>query len=246
MIIAGVISFGPSQLIPANGFWNDSFAMSTSYWPDGTPSNLNVPSSPLSAVSTVLPFVSRSSSFTPGRPSSPCSTSPGFPPPGLKSRQTTPAIPPLTGWGCAACFASAGTSSGGIAVTPSKAVPPTLTGFAVPSVPFSEATAFEDGSALDSTPLGLTASRATAIVALIVPRSGSLLYIAARQITPAAKSEIASGANIANLNAVAQRIFSTSTAKTSPRAVTVAGTIATQTALFRIALNRTSSVNSAL
>ena len=57
-----------------------------------------------------------------------------------------------------------------------------------------------------------------------------------RQITPAAKSEIAMGMKTAILNATAQRMRSVSTAKTSPIAVTSAGTTATQIALFLIAV----------
>ncbi len=57
-----------------------------------------------------------------------------------------------------------------------------------------------------------------------------------RQITPAAKSEIAMGMNTAILNATDQRMRSVSTAKTRPTAVTSAGTTATQIALFLIAV----------
>ena len=46
-----------------------------------------------------------------------------------------------------------------------------------------------------------------------------------RQITPTANSEIASGMKTAILNAIDQRTRSVSTAKTSPTAVTAAGTI---------------------
>ena len=56
-----------------------------------------------------------------------------------------------------------------------------------------------------------------------------------RQITPAAKSEMAIGMNTAVLKARAQLTFSVSTAKTSPSAVMNAGTTATQIALFLIA-----------
>ena len=60
------------------------------------------------------------------------------------------------------------------------------------------------------------------------------------QITPAAKSEIAIGMKTTVLNATAQRMRSVSTAKTSPIAVTSAGTTATQIALFLIAVARMS------
>ena len=71
------------------------------------------------------------------------------------------------------------------------------------------------------------------------------MYIT-RQITPAAKSEIAIGMKTTVLNATAQRMRSVSTAKTSPIAVTSAGTTATQIALFLIAVTRTFVVNSDL
>ena len=67
-----------------------------------------------------------------------------------------------------------------------------------------------------------------------------------RQITPAAKSEIAIGMKTAILNATAQRMRSVSTAKTRPIAVTSAGTTATQIALFLIAVRVVSVVNSVL
>ena len=57
-----------------------------------------------------------------------------------------------------------------------------------------------------------------------------------RQITPAAKSEIAIGMKTTVLNASRQRTRSISTAKTSPIAVTSAGTTPTQIALFLIAV----------
>jgi len=57
-----------------------------------------------------------------------------------------------------------------------------------------------------------------------------------RQVTPVAKAEIAIGRKMTVLNATAQRTRSVSTAKSSPKAVTVAGTTATQIALFLIAV----------
>ena len=51
-----------------------------------------------------------------------------------------------------------------------------------------------------------------------------------------AKAEIAIGRKTTVLNATAQRMRSVSTAKTSPIAVTSAGTTATQMALFLIAV----------
>ena len=67
-----------------------------------------------------------------------------------------------------------------------------------------------------------------------------------RQITPAANSEIAIGMKTAILNATDQRMRSVSTAKTSPIAVTSAGTTATQIALFLIAVRVVSVVKSVL
>ena len=63
-----------------------------------------------------------------------------------------------------------------------------------------------------------------------------------RQITPAAKSEIAIGMKTAVLNATDQRIFSVRTPKISPTAVTKAGTTSTQSALFLTAVTRMSVV----
>ena len=57
-----------------------------------------------------------------------------------------------------------------------------------------------------------------------------------RQITPAANSEIAIGMKTAVLNASRQLTRSVSTAKTSPIAVIRAGTTATHSALFLIAV----------
>ena len=57
-----------------------------------------------------------------------------------------------------------------------------------------------------------------------------------RQITPAANSEIAIGMKTTVLKATRQLIRSIRTAKTSPIAVTKAGTTATQITLFLIAV----------
>ena len=77
--------------------------------------------------------------------------------------------------------------------------------------------------------------------ALIAPRSGSCWYMI-RQSTPTAKSEIASGMKTAILNATDQRTRSVRTAKIRPTAVTAAGTIKTQRALFLSAVWSRSSV----
>ena len=63
-----------------------------------------------------------------------------------------------------------------------------------------------------------------------------------RQVTPAAKAEIAIGMKTAVLKATDQPMRSVRTAKTSPMAVTSAGTTSTQSALFLTAVRRTSLV----
>ena len=62
-----------------------------------------------------------------------------------------------------------------------------------------------------------------------------------RQITPAAKSEIAIGMNTATLKPVAKRTRSRRTANTSPMAVTKAGTMRSHRKLFLIAVRSVSS-----
>ena len=179
--------------------------------------------------------------MTPGSPSSSGSTLPGVPPPGLKSRQTTPVIPPGRGSGCTACFAPAGTSAEGTRVSPSRATSPGPIGVASsrppPGVGFK---ASVEGAACERTPAGLKTPLTDAIPALIAPRSGSCWYMI-RQVTPAAKADTAMGMNTTVLNATDQRTRSVRTAKMSPRAVTAAGTTATQMALFLIAWRRFAS-----
>ena len=114
--------------MPSKGFWNVCAPIFARYVPASRSSNANVPSSADVVEPTFPPAVSRSSTVTPGRPSSWLSTLPIVPPPGLKSRQTTPVIPPCSGSGWTACVAPAGTSSGGIPVSGSSAVPPVGTG----------------------------------------------------------------------------------------------------------------------
>ena len=72
------------------------------------------------------------------------------------------------------------------------------------------------------------------MTALTVPSSGSCRSMI-RQITPAAKSEIAIGMKTAVLNTTDQRIRSVRTAKIRPIEVMRTGTTATQIALFSIA-----------
>ena len=95
----------------------------------------------------------------------------------------------------------------------------------------------------DRTPEGDTTSFTTAMAALIVPCS--ILLVISRQITPAANSEIAIGMKTATLNATENRMRSSRTAKTSPIAVTNAGTTRIQRRLFWIAVRSVSSVKSA-
>src|SRR3954453_18851597 len=155
MITAGVISLEPSQEIPPKGAANVSFEMRTLKPEPDTSSNVNEPSSPVEALWTLLPPASIRLTLTPGSPSSCGSTFPGPAPPGLKSRQTTPVIAPGFGCGVAACFAPDGTSSGGIAVRPRRAVPPAGIGlcrvYPLCGVPVRFAV---DGDAVDSAPAG--------------------------------------------------------------------------------------------
>src|ERR1700712_4560781 len=125
-MIDGVISFEPSQEMPWNGEANVDLEMPTLKPEPETLSKVNVPSSLVEVDCTLFPLWSNRLTLTPGSPSSCDSTLPGVPPPGLKSRQTTPVTAPGFGAGAAACFADDGTSVGGIAVSPSSAVPPEL------------------------------------------------------------------------------------------------------------------------
>src|SRR5438477_1139496 len=102
-----------------------------------------------------------------------------------------------------------------------------------------------EGVALERTPGGETASATVLPSALIAPLSGSCWYMI-RHVTPVAKAEIAIGRNTTVLNATDQRMRSVRTAKSSPNAVTIAGTTATQIALFLIAVVSVDVVNRAL
>src|SRR3954447_2905321 len=129
MMIDGVISCEPSHDTPlyaAEKVDGETFALNPE--PD-TLSKEKVPSSPAVAVCTCLPLESRSATFAPGTPSSLFSTLPAVPPPGEKSRQTTPVIAPGFDAGSTACFALAGTASGGMPVRPRFATPPAASGF---------------------------------------------------------------------------------------------------------------------
>src|SRR6185503_141981 len=120
MMIDGVISLEPSHETPPNGAANVDLSMLTLYPLPFTSPNSKDPSSPDVAPPTFLPFESSRLTCTPGMPSSPCSGLPTTPPPGLKSRHTTPSIAPGFTGGTTTCFADDDRSVGGIAVNPSR------------------------------------------------------------------------------------------------------------------------------
>src|SRR4029079_18449967 len=91
-----------------------------------------------------------------------------------------------------------------------------------------------DGSASESVPDGWYHSWTARPTAFTAPRFGSWTYMI-RQVIPVANAEIAIGRKTTVLNATAQLTRSVSTAKIRPRAVTKAGTTATQIRLFLIA-----------
>ncbi len=101
-MIAGVMRLAPSQETPAYGSENVSAPIAARYEPDSTSSKANVPSASVCVVSVDPPASLRSSTVMPGSPSSPSSSCPDVPPPGLKSRQTTPVIPPESASGTTA------------------------------------------------------------------------------------------------------------------------------------------------
>src|SRR5256885_2019034 len=138
-------------------------------------------------------------------PSSPCSGCPTTPPPGLKSRQTTPSIAPGFVFGTTTCFADDDRSVGGIAVSPSLATAPAAIGFVSTYPCCGEPVSVDvDGKAFDSAPGETNQERRAPMPALTAPWLGSLMSITC-QITPVAKSEIAIGMNTTVLNATAQR-----------------------------------------
>src|SRR6478672_11778174 len=103
-MIAGVISWDPSQLTPPKGLRNVWAPIAALYSPGLTLVKTNDPLSADVVDPTCEPDASRSTIVTPGSPSSPCSSLPWTPPPGLKSRQTAPLISPALGGGCTACL----------------------------------------------------------------------------------------------------------------------------------------------
>src|SRR5690348_5344321 len=90
-----------------------------------------------------------------------------------------------------------------------------------------------DGDASSSTPPETNTLRTAPMAALTAPWLGSLMYMMC-QMTPVAKSEIASGMKTTVLNATDQRMRSVRTAKTSPNAVMIAGATRIQIRLFLI------------
>src|SRR3954470_9858075 len=211
---AGVIRAEPSQDTPPNADENVDAETEAVYLPESTSSNVNEPSSPVVSDS-VFPSEPLSSTLAPGMPSSSGSTFPGFPPPGLKSRQTTPVISELLARGTFACFAFAGRSSGGMPVSPISADCPAWIGvLSVKPLDFEPVTVAEDGCASSIGPDETKSVRTLPIAAFTAPWLGSLRYMTC-QMTPVAKSEIAIGMKRIVLKATDQRTRSVRTAKSS-------------------------------
>ena len=80
------------------------------------------------------------------------------------------------------------------------------------------------------------------MAALSAPRSGFSSYTS-RNVTPAARNEIAIGMKRMVFSAVVRRTRSVSTAKMSPRVVTMAGATMTQTMLLLMARRVSGAVN---
>ena len=242
-MIDGVMRAGPSQLNPWKGSANVFEEIATWYSPSSTRSKAKVPSSPVVAESTLSPSALRRSTVTSASPTSSLSTSPGVPPPGLKSLQTTPVIPPCSASGSTASTASSGMSVARTAVSPSSATSPGSSGSSsVKPLSVDPVRSSVDGRAVVNAPVSLTISWKPTIAALIAPRSGSSWYMI-RQMIPTANSETASGMKMATLKADAQRTRSARTARTSPTAVTPKGITSTQRTLFLIAVWTRSSLN---
>ena len=104
-MIAGVTRRGPSHSTPPNGLANVEALIATVYEP------LPHVGKPEAAVgggwrleATFEPPWVEQVEVHAGQPQLLGSTLPGFPPPGLKSRQTTPLMPPCSGSGVTACL----------------------------------------------------------------------------------------------------------------------------------------------
>jgi hypothetical protein len=169
--------------------------------PSPTFSNVTDPSGPVVPLATISSPL-RISTEASGRPTSPSSNWPTVPPPGLKSRHTTTAIPSAGALGAAAWTASVGTSGSAIAVRPIWATEPASKDPLATIAPPSSVRSEPGGTTASGySPGGLTASTTAPTVALTNPLSGAGSYIT-RQITPVARNEIAIGMNTTILIAV--------------------------------------------
>src|SRR3954463_6736594 len=124
---AGVINAEPSHDTPPNADENVEADTDAVYLPAPTSSKVKEPPSPV-VTDSVFPSDPLSSTFAPGMPSSSGSTFPGLPPPGLKSRPTTPGTPGLRARGASPGFGGAGRSSGGMPGSPISPDWPACTG----------------------------------------------------------------------------------------------------------------------
>ena len=115
-MIDGVISFAPSQETPPNGFANVVRAdRRPGSSPASTSSNVKVPFvAGRGAVDRLSPDESSSSTVDAGEPELLRLDLARRAAAGLKSRQTTPVIPPCSGSGSTACFARPRASSGAL------------------------------------------------------------------------------------------------------------------------------------
>ena len=111
-MIAGVTRRGPSHSTPPNGLANVEALIATVYEPLPTSANRKLPSAALEVRRDLRAALVEQVEVHAGQPQLLGSTLPGFPPPGLKSRQTTPLMPPCSGSGSTACCASDGMSRG--------------------------------------------------------------------------------------------------------------------------------------
>src|SRR5580765_5347050 len=170
MKIAGLISLEPSHETPPYGFLNVAEPIDVLYVPAFRPVNAKPPSSEVFVEPIVLPEESRRTTVTLGRPTSPFSSLPAVPPPGLKSRQTAPVIAPAFGAGCFAWTEPAGTWSGGMPVSGNNATDPgrtdVLSTIPVCGVPV---TFVPDGNASESGPGGEMSSCSAPTTALSAP-----------------------------------------------------------------------------
>src|SRR3954466_3925699 len=149
---AGVIRAEPSQDTPPNAEENVDAETVAVYLPAPTLSNVNDPSSPV-VDDSVFPSEPFSTTFAPGMPGASGSPLPALPPPGLKSRQTTPVISELLACGAFACFAFAGRSSGGMPVSPISADWPACSGvLRVKPLDFEPVTVAVEGCASSTGP----------------------------------------------------------------------------------------------